>query len=62
MISLPTIRTQIVGAHAIITDPTVNKTSAVMITGLLPNLSERYPPISAPRAAPTSAIETMFAI
>lgn len=54
----PSIRTPIVGAIPIITEPTVNKISANKMTFFLPILSEIKPEKSDPKAAPASAMET----
>ena len=51
-----------VGESPIVTEPTVKRISAAMITGLRPKRSEMLPLNSAPIAAPTIVIETTVAI
>ena len=48
-----------VGATPIIMAPMVNKMSARMMVGFLPNLSENGPPSMDPNAAPRVANETI---
>ena len=58
----PTIKIQMYGARAIVTDPSANIISANKITFLRPILSDTYPEKRDPIAAPTRAKETIVAI
>jgi len=57
--TLPTIIILGVGEKAMITAPAKNKASAIMMEGLLPNLSFIQPPNAAPTIAPATAILTI---
>jgi len=51
--SLPKYNIWIEGAAHMITAPTVNITSAIKMTGFLPNLSDKGPAKMAPMVAPS---------
>ena len=59
MMNLPAIKVSRLGHLHIIIAPTVNKTSAIMIVGFLPIISDKGPISMAPTAPPITARDTM---
>ncbi len=57
--TLPSIRIPMVGAIPITTAPEMKSRSAMMIVSLRPKVSEKGPPIKEPKAAASTASDTI---